>query len=570
MLQIISGKFFDSEDRFHTDCKGILYSNSSFRGKYDIGHIKIESTESLGNINSYIISYDNQLQKSNSGFELVKVGDEEILRQFKNIFSFVIDAVFDEEKSVVERICKQKENGRNYPLPSEFVDKTLTIPKNISEDEISTFKKFFEHLINLSRYDYNNILNCIVAYNASIRLLSEDVSLSYSMLVYCLESLSQSYDSYIPVWEDYNENKKKALEKVFNNLDDEPVEEIKSILLKDEHLKLSKRFCEFVKSHVKDDFFEYNEGKRSISKDEFQVALLNAYYIRSKYAHMLKPLIKHLRMGEFSKNSDIVEFQHDVFFTYAGLLRVVREVILNFTFSCEKTGYEKFDWRGAIPGCIELKTAPYYWIWKMDSCKGEGAKARLEGFIETFIRYKDKIPKMDELVRMYLSHLSEMKEENRIAAFTLCCLYVGKIGNIEPETKKLFESVFEKHKGLFNKCSIYGFIIFVMRVNLDISVAWETDNFKDVIATYCKKRYKDSGLKLPKEIETMIYLKIANSFQEDNLETAQNWKLKAYDNLNNNREIQELVKEAMGNNSTFDINSIWQIIDKRFDKKTEK
>ena len=195
MLQIISGKFFDSEDRFHTDCKGILYSNSSFRGKYDIGHIKIESTESTGNINSYIISYDNQLQKSNSNFELIKVGDEEILRQFKNIFSFMIDAVFDEEKSVVERICKPKESGRNYPLPSEFVDKTLSIPKNISEEEMLAFKIFFEHLMNLSRCDYNNILNCIVAYNASIRLLSEDVSLSYSMLVYCLESLSQSYDS---------------------------------------------------------------------------------------------------------------------------------------------------------------------------------------------------------------------------------------------------------------------------------------------------------------------------------------------------------------------------------------
>lgn len=79
MLQIITGKFFNSEDRFHNDCKGILYSNASFKGVYDIGHIKMESAESFSSVAPYIVMYDNQLQLSHSGFELVKVGDEEIL-----------------------------------------------------------------------------------------------------------------------------------------------------------------------------------------------------------------------------------------------------------------------------------------------------------------------------------------------------------------------------------------------------------------------------------------------------------------------------------------------------------
>ena len=32
----------------------------------------------------------------------------EILRQLKNILSFALDAVFDEDKSTVERICRKK------------------------------------------------------------------------------------------------------------------------------------------------------------------------------------------------------------------------------------------------------------------------------------------------------------------------------------------------------------------------------------------------------------------------------------------------------------------------------
>jgi len=88
LLQIIMGKFYNSEDRYHNNCKGILYSNASFRGICDISHVKIEAAESLGNVAPYIVMYDNQLQKSHSGFELVKVGDE--------------------DKSTVERICRKK------------------------------------------------------------------------------------------------------------------------------------------------------------------------------------------------------------------------------------------------------------------------------------------------------------------------------------------------------------------------------------------------------------------------------------------------------------------------------
>lgn len=445
MLQIITGKFYNSEDRYHNDCKGILYSNVSFRGIYDIGHVKIEAAESLGNIDTYIVMYDNQLQKSHSGFELVKVGDEEILRQLKNILSFAIDAVFDEDKSTVERICRKKESGRGkYPVPSEFINKTLDISKNVSDVEIKACEAFMEHLLALKREDYNNILNCIVAYNASVRLLGEDISLAYSMLVYCLESLAQSYDSYTPIWDDYKEDKKNALEKVFKTIDEETVEKIKGILVKDEHLKLSKRFQKFVVGHIGEEFFNYREKRKIVGKEEFLVALVNAYNIRSKYAHMLKPLMKHLRMSEFSKNADVFEFQHNVYFTYSGLIRVVREVIYNITFSLQKTGFEAFDWRGAILVCVELEAAPCYWIWKMDDSKGKGARARVEGFVETFVHYQNKIPKMDELIRMYISHLPEMKEENRLAAFMLCSLYVGKVGNAEEETKTQFQTVFEK------------------------------------------------------------------------------------------------------------------------------
>lgn len=56
-------------------------------------------------------------------------------------------------------------------------------------------------------------------------------------------------------------------------------------------------------------------------------------------------------------------------------------------------------------------------------------------------------------------------------------------------------------------------VLLVIKVNLYISVAWETVECEKIVNAYCKKRYKANRLKLPKVIETMIYLEVANSFK---------------------------------------------------------
>lgn len=96
-------------------------------------------------------------------------------------------------------------------------------------------------------------------------------------------------------------------------------------------------------------------------------------------------------------------------------------------------------------------------------------------------------------------------------------------------------------------------------------MAWESEDCEKVVNAYRKKRYKDNRIKLPKEIESMIYLELANSFEGENeKENRQKWRLRAYDNSNNSKEIQALIQDCMDKDSIFDINAIWQIINKRF------
>lgn len=115
--------------------------------------------------------------------------------------------------------------------------------------------------------------------------------------------------------------------------------------------------------------------------------------------------------------------------------------------------------------------------------------------------------------------------------------------------------------------NIYGFLMIVMNVNLNICVEWDVSQCEKVVNDYCKKRFKSNRLKLPKEIETMIYIKMADGYKEESeKDMRQLWLQRAYDNSNFSQEVQKLVQRSMAENIVFDIKQIWEIIDKRFKK----
>lgn len=562
MLQIISGKFFDGDDRYHTDCKAVLYSNASFRGIHPFAHINMEPTDLNNEFTSYIVSYDNQLQKTNSSLQFVKVGDEEIVFQFKNILAFALDCIVDEEKSNIDVVCAVNSTGsRRVQKASDYLNSTVSKKKVIEEENLKQADKLITHLISLSRQDYINILNCIVAYNASIRLLGTDVSLAYSMLVYCLESLAQKYDNYIADWEDYNQDKKIALERVFSNLQPSDTEKIKIILIKDEHFKLSQRFRSFATSNLGENFFSYIPDRQTICKDDFNIALQNAYVMRSQYAHMLDPLKKQLTDGNFSKSHDIMEFQHNVYFTYGGLIRVVREVICNFIVKTNSVVKEKIDWQGELPNMFEAELAPYFWINKQDYPNAKYAKAKFEGFVECIVYYPNKIPQMDELIQNYLCHLAEMSPENKSVAFALSYLYYSKISNISEPNKALYRGVIESNFDLLKDINIYNAVVYILMVEMPKDLQWTTTEFLKMVEAYRKKKYNKGSIKLPREIELLLYLTLANSYKDDyDTDQQKIWLEIAYFNANNLNEVQDCIKKCIESTDLFDLNIIWNNI----------
>ncbi|MBD0735765.1 hypothetical protein [Streptomyces sp. CBMA29] len=71
--------------------------------------------------------------------------------------------------------------------------------------------------------------------------------------------------------------------------------------------------------------------------------------------------------------------------TLPGLWRLIRHVVRGYVTDAEKVAPDPWDYRGALPGIVEVQLAPQYWIWQTGGLTAETASRRLDGFAEALI-----------------------------------------------------------------------------------------------------------------------------------------------------------------------------------------
>lgn len=425
-------------------------------------------------------------------------------------------------------------------VPANYVRSILDKERKVDEKRILEEKENVSNLIALSREDYVTVITCIKTYCASVRLLETDPNLAYSMLVFALESLSQSYDKYEPKWEDYDENIKGKLEKKFKMMDETLAEEIKNILLKNAHLKLSKRFLHFILNYLNDDFYFAKDISNKIQRDDVERALKNAYNIRSRYAHALKLIIDQSAVDNISKVSDYFRNNREPYLTYSGLLRVMKYVVIEFVGQKEKVERESIDWQKGLPGIIDVKLGPEFWMSKNESSKCEGASARLQGYIEGLM--EKKAYDITDVMKTYIENFEHVKEESKRSIFTLCILWNATVKH-DSEKKKYYNDFIEKHISRLNVCCIQNMVLLAIPFKGNYEFEWKEseEEIEKIILEYIRNRKKETSFMFPNIIETIIYLRIAEKFSC--VERQIFWIEKAKYNSSNNPKVLKIILE---------------------------
>ncbi|MFL5330487.1 MAG: hypothetical protein ACJ8C4_16410 [Gemmataceae bacterium] len=353
--------------------------------------------------------------------------------------------------------------------------------------------------------------------------MNYNFDIAYSLLVYLLEALSNASDDvFVPTWDDFDEGQRKKIDKVCERIDAQAAQDLRTILTNNQHLKLSKRFVDFVMSHVRDAFFttEARGQQWTIRKGDLPRLLKNLYTTRSGFVHDLQEAIENVRHLTLEPNCETLRSRHDVFMSYAGLIRLVRHVLVSFVSSAPKLETEPIEWREQLPGIITAEMAPEYWIHKTQGFAEEFAKHRFSGFVAYFMdlltRPTATMTLLRPIVDLIAQVLPNSKPENQPALVGMFWLYNGLI--VQNKAVPDWEKTVDQYANAATTARIeYLAVATLFRGRM----RYTGSECESAYREYALHRYKLKAVNLPPRLETGIVCDIANFYLEEGNEEAQ-------------------------------------------------
>lgn len=548
MLQKISGKFFKDVELYEHDGEAVLYSNYRWIEPIEtsVFILKPVYIDVFAPISTYIVSYKNKIEKTEGPGAIIRVGDEEIIKQLRCLSIFGLKAFFDIDKNNVELFCsKVKRDISIEYLPSQYVSDYFGSREG-TNDEIKGFIELVEKVIGLPRRDYLAVTRCLESFATSIQVLNKNIDLAYSMLVYSLESLSQTFDNYEPCWDDYYPEIKNSLDVHFSKLDIAVAKEMKSTLIKDRNFRLQDRFITFVSENVSDEYFTTEAAGiyHSLKKSELKQVIKNAYKMRSKFTHRLEEIQEQLKVKQIAEG-EVFHWEHEPLLTYKGLARLTRHVIHSFITKNKILKKEEYNWREKLPGVSLFEKAPRYWIWKHEGFKPRHAKRQLSGFLSLFINdviiSDGALVRLDDLLETYEKLLPTANTSDKISMLVLYHLYNVKAG--DEFRKPNYARIMDDNKTLFSNCHIE---IMIAQLLLGEQWPWDVEECASCYETYSRSKYSKSALNLPHLLEMIIILQIANMYiRIENKDQYSKWAMRAILDFSGQKEIQDYIINDM-------------------------
>ncbi|WP_431022065.1 hypothetical protein [Erwinia rhapontici] len=244
MFQISAGVFFDLDKIEKHDGTFVFYSNVDvfFPMENNSPYFKLNKVSHDG-VNCYVVNYILLTEKPEQiqAGVVVRAGDEDYMQQFILLWEFYFDCVARVEKESVKKICALSNFNKNYTkIALEVAPYLVEINRNVSFDSVNGFSNFIKDVVSLDRSAFKSLMAALKIISDSKESLSTNFDLTYSMLVYALESLSQRNDTYESNWEDYDQKTRGELDVVFNGIPNKEADKIKKFLLMASNLNYKK------------------------------------------------------------------------------------------------------------------------------------------------------------------------------------------------------------------------------------------------------------------------------------------------------------------------------------------
>lgn len=517
MLQIIGGKFFRSQEEKYlhiTPCKEVIYSNICFLDKIETSIFTIEPVHIHREINTYIISFNNKIEKQPGG-GIISTGEAEIATDILVCLTFYFNGIFMKDINYLKELLRERDNVTGEKNTSrQMLPSILKVEiGGRNRTDIEGFGQFIDTLCKLKRTSYEQVMKAIRQYYNSILLLNVNKDLAYTSLVTIGESLAQEVDGYESEWEDCDIKLAQGLNPILERLAEGDRNAIKSELLKHMHTKLAARYHDYFMSKIDDSYFIENAigvGKPCV-KGQLSRAIKNAYSVRSKYVHELRCLPKEI---QWQYVGEICSTEKGITLTFEGLVRLNRFVILKTIETMESVEKEDINYFKLLPGVINVAIAPQYWIWKDAGYNIQSADDYLEGFFQVlepgYFGKEVNLPDLDVICEKIKDILKGMNGDSKkkIPLVVFLMMY-NKLRPKEGRVCGKISRICEEVMGIPDIQTIAYYLFFEGELPSDISI------LEELFDDYMKKKYTKSKFRFPKALEAEISCLILNTYLEN-------------------------------------------------------
>jgi hypothetical protein len=408
VLQIVTKKYFREGVPLHvTPHRRVLYTNryvvTSDPIDLPVGSLQASASVSATpfSFTATVVEHLEAKDIDGSDAGLVASSGDELLDDLAAVLSFRTNSLFSRDGDLVRRLLNPANSRRRGSVSVLFRD-TFDADRFLPDAEIDDVRDFMIALLDLRRDAYESVMRAIRRVVRATQRAVDDPTLAYVDLVAALESLAGPAND-PPPWERLDGRKRKLFDEALQGADESVAERVRTAALEAEQAGARWRFEKFVLNHIRPEYFreEAVGHLRPMRGPDLVRALNTAYNIRSRSVHSLDELPDHVTA--LNNQADTTWAPgYGVMFSLQGLVRLARHVIGYVVTEAPRGVDESFDWRNAVPGRLEMRLAPQYWLWQAAGLTHDSAASYFCGFADHVLGLwmceGDGVPPMDEVL----------------------------------------------------------------------------------------------------------------------------------------------------------------------------
>lgn len=164
--------------------------------------------------------------------QVISVGPDTFIQDFSALVSFRLNVTCTPDRDLAQRlIVAQRPPLGISAIPREYVSRMFDASIPYRDEDVDDLRSFITDLIGLDRKSYSGVMRAIRRYVTSMYRLADDLDHAYTLLVVSIESLAQEFDKFVPIWDDYPQQKRKRVDDALVGVTEDVCDRVRQAIL---------------------------------------------------------------------------------------------------------------------------------------------------------------------------------------------------------------------------------------------------------------------------------------------------------------------------------------------------